>query len=383
MADSHLHVHEHLHDRHDRSGSWTSLSGLLLLAGWAVESAVAAYWLEGLAGHSHDARAAILYAGAALAGLWPMWPRALASLRHRHLDMHVLVCLSVVGAAAIGEWSEGAAVAFLFALAHRMEAWSLERARAALSDLLGEGSGDVWKGMHQAAPTQRWIERFAGIYTPIVTASALGVATLPPFIDGQWGLWFYRALVFLVLACPCALVISTPVTVAAAVTSAARAGVLIKGGASLEQAARARASTVESLEAVGVTVATRHDPPDRVARAEVVVRGDPEQARAFLVEHAGRAMAVIYQNVGVALATKLVFLGFASAGAAPLWMAVLADTGATVVVTLNGLRLLQALKDRPQQTNTTIETKDSKDAKNAKDREATLSPNATHETRAS
>lgn len=335
-------AHEHAHGHHDRSGVWTALSGAFLLAGWAVEGVQADHWLEGFAGHSHDPRASVLYAMAALAGLWPMWPRALASLRHRHLDMHVLVCLSVVGAAAIGEWSEGAAVAFLFALAHRMEAWSLERARVALSGLAGAGATDVLDGMHRAAPTERWIERFAAIYTPIVTASALAVATLPPMVDGEWGVWFYRALVFLVLACPCALVISTPVTVVAAVTSAARVGVLIKGGAPLEQAARARSSTVEALAEAGVDVAELTDAPSRIASAGVVVRGNANHARAFLVGHAKRAMSVIRQNVAVALATKLAFLTFAIVGAAPLWMAVLADTGATVLVTLNGLRLLRA-----------------------------------------
>lgn len=335
-------VRDHRHDHHDHSGAWTGLSGALILVGWAVEGANADHWLEGFVGHAHDPRASVLYALAALAALWPMWPRALASLRYRHLDMHVLVCLSVVGAAAIGEWSEGAAVAFLFALAHRMEAWSLERARIALSTLVGDGTAHVWDGMHRAAPTERWIERFAAIYTPIVTVSALAVATVPPVLDGHWGVWFYRALVFLVLACPCALVISTPVTVVSAVTSAARAGVLIKGGAPLERAARAQASTIEALSAAGLVIAGMSDAPDRIARAEIVVRGDADHARAFLVRHARRAMGVIRQNVGVALATKLVFLAFAAIGAAPLWMAVLADTGATVAVTLNGLRLLRA-----------------------------------------
>ena len=153
----------------------------------------------------------------------------MASLRHVRLDMHVLVCLSVLGAAAIGEWSEGAAVAFLFALAHRMEAWSIERARAAIAALVGRGLAPVGEGAAQSAAVERWIERFAAIYTPVVTGAALVVAVVPPLVDGQWAVWFYRALVFLVLGCPCALVISTPVTVVAALTSAARRGVLDQG----------------------------------------------------------------------------------------------------------------------------------------------------------
>jgi cation transport ATPase len=112
------------------------------------------------------------YAVAALAGLWPMIPRAFASLRFRRLDMHVLVCLSAVGAAAIGQWAEAATVAFLFALAHLMEAWSIDRARHAVANLVGHEPGWGADGGHRAAPVERWIERFAAIYTPVVTFAA-------------------------------------------------------------------------------------------------------------------------------------------------------------------------------------------------------------------
>ena len=87
------------------------------------------------------------------------------------------------------------------------------------------------------APTQRFVDRFAAIYTPVVFAVAIAVALLTPFLmDLTWLEALYKALVLLVIACPCALVISTPVTVVSGLSAAARRGILIKGGTYLEEA---------------------------------------------------------------------------------------------------------------------------------------------------
>ena len=93
----------------------------------------------------------------------------------------------------------------------------------------------------QRAPTQAFVERFARYYTPAVIALAIGIAVVPPFVLGQpLDTWFYRALVLLVISCPCALVISTPVSVVSAIATAARRGVLIKGGVHLERVGAVR-----------------------------------------------------------------------------------------------------------------------------------------------
>ena len=99
------------------------------------------------------------------------------------------------------------------------------------------------------APTQRFVDQFSRIYTPVVFAIAVGVAVVPPlFMAGLWLDWVYKALVLLVIACPCALVISTPVTIVSGLAAAARQGILIKGGAYLE---RGRKLTWLALDKTG------------------------------------------------------------------------------------------------------------------------------------
>ncbi len=91
------------------------------------------------------------------------------------------------------------------------------------------------------APTQRFVDKFAQVYTPIVFVMAVAVAVLPPlFLGGDWFDWVYKALVLLVIACPCALVISTPVTIVSGLAAAARQGILIKGGVYLEEGRKLR-----------------------------------------------------------------------------------------------------------------------------------------------
>jgi Cd2+/Zn2+-exporting ATPase len=277
---------------------------------------------------------------AIISGSWVIAPKAIAAARRFAPDMNLLMTVAVFGALGIGEWSEGAAVAFLFGLSELLESFSVARARRAIQSLLklspetallkngdtfsevpvekvrvgdiiavksgvripldgavisgassvdqapitgesmpvekkqddqvfagtinGEGSLEVrvTKGysdttlakiihlveeaQSQKARSQRFVDVFAKYYTPSVIALAVLVFLIPPIAAGAaWSVWFYRALVLLVIACPCALVISTPVSIVSGLTAMARRGVLIKGGAFLEAIGQLKALAVD------------------------------------------------------------------------------------------------------------------------------------------
>ncbi|MGB0798650.1 MAG: heavy metal translocating P-type ATPase, partial [Planktomarina sp.] len=128
------------------------------------------------------------------------------------------------------------------------------------------------------AEVEQWVTKFARIYTPIVMLLAIAIAVLPPvLLGGAWSYWFYNALVLLVIACPCALVISTPVSIVAALTSSARAGVLIKGGAYVEAPGRTLALAMDKTGTI-----TMGEPEV----AEIYPLGDASDADLLIVASA-------------------------------------------------------------------------------------------------
>lgn len=125
------------------------------------------------------------------------------------------------------------------------------------------------------APSEQWVERFARYYTPAMMGLALLIAICPPLLAAaSWSVWIYNALVLLVIACPCALVISTPVSVVSALTRAANHGILIKGGRYLEAAAGLRAIAIDKTGTLtrGEPVVKEVIPLNGHSRAELLER---------------------------------------------------------------------------------------------------------------
>ena len=149
------------------------------------------------------------------------------------------------------------------------------------------------------APVQSFVDRFARVYTPIVLVLAAAVAVLPPLFEaGSIATWVYRALVLLVIACPCALVISTPVSIVAALSAAARHGVLIKGGTYLERLSAIRiiafdktgTLTTGQLDVTDVAVVGKTIALDVIRLAAAVEARSAHPVAAAITRHAQALM---------------------------------------------------------------------------------------------
>ncbi|AZG15457.1 heavy metal translocating P-type ATPase [Cupriavidus pauculus] len=331
--------------------------------------------------------AALALATVLLAGLG-VYRKGWIAVRNGNLNINALMSIAVTGAMFIGQWPEAAMVMALFALAERIEAASLDRARNAVRGLMAmapeqatvlqpDGTwqavpartvtvgatvrlrpgervaldGRVMRGqsaLDQApitgesvpvdkspgdalfagsinqsgeleyavtapandstlsriihaveaaqgsrAPTQRFVDQFARIYTPVVFAIAVGIAVVPPLAMGApWLAWIYKALVLLVIACPCALVISTPVTIVSGLAAAARRGILIKGGVYLEQGHRLKWLALDK------TGTLTHGKPAQTDFA--LLADDVPQARAIAASLAGRSDHPVSRAVAIA-----------------------------------------------------------------------------------
>ncbi len=182
-------------------------------------------------------------------------------------------------------------------------ALEVESTKAANDTTLARIIRLVEQAHSRRARSEQWVEAFARIYTPAVILLAIAVFVIPPaFFGGLWDDWFYRALVLLVIACPCALVISTPVSIVAALACSARQGVLIKGGTYVEQPARLKAVALDKTgtltrgqpAVVGLIPLDGHSEAELLERAAALEsRSTHPLARAILAHAAEREVRTI------------------------------------------------------------------------------------------
>jgi Zn2+/Cd2+-exporting ATPase len=354
-------------------------SGLAILAGWLLTLR-----------HAPEPWIILCFGLAMLIGGFATIRQGLRALARLRFDMNGMMTVAVIGAALIGQWEEGAVVAFLYAVSNWLEGFTQDRARRSIRGLMdlaprtarvrrdgaelvipveeiavgdrlliqpgeklpadgviragasavnqaaitGESvpvdraAGDpvyagtlnahgaleveatrraddttlahiihlVEEAQSQRAPSQQFVDRFARIYTPIVFAIALAVMVCPPlFFGAAWGAWIYRGLALLILSCPCALVVSTPVTIVSAISAAARHGIMIKGGAHLEELGRIQAVALDKTgtltlghpEVVDI-LSLDHQEPEQVLSLAAAVEAHSEHPLARAIVRAAR-----------------------------------------------------------------------------------------------
>jgi len=175
----------------------------------------------------------------------------------------------------------------------RVSSLARDSTLARLIEMVEEAQG-------QKAPAQRWVDSFARYYTPAVMSVALLTAVLPPLVLGaSWSEWIYKALALLILACPCALVISTPVSIVSAIGAASRQGVLIKGGAHLEAAGAVTAvafdktgTLTEGTPRVTAILSFNGATENEVLTFAAAVERDSEHPLAGAILHAASARGI-------------------------------------------------------------------------------------------
>ena len=317
-----------------------------------------------------------LYIVAMVLGGWGNFRKAAYALRRLNFNMSVLMSVAVAGAVGIGQYEEGATVAFLYAISDLLEGWTMEKSRRSIRQLMdltpklarvkrngketdlpvediavgetliihpGEKialDGEIRQGkssINQAAitgeslpvekgpgapvfagtlntygalevevtrlvqdttiariihlveaaqvkraPSQAYVEKFAAVYTPVVMALAAGIVFLPPLLLGlDWQPWIYRGLALLVVACPCALVVSTPAAIVSAIGNAARNGILIKGGIYLEEMGAVQAIALDKTGTLteGRPVVTDIVPLNSLPAADLLALAADVEAR--------------------------------------------------------------------------------------------------------
>lgn len=373
----------------------TTCSGLLLLSAVSLHAVISKSLWESLGlvdeqvVHELPLATKVMFALSALAGLWVVLPKAWYALVRVRPDMNLLMTVAVLGAIAIEEWFEAAAVGFLFSVSLALESWSVARARRAVAALMelspptarlketqqevpaesvsvgtvilvrpgeripldgrvtagqshvnqspitgesvpvskstdeevfaGTINGDgaleirttkvagettlaniirmVGEAQSRRAPSEQWVDKFARYYTPLVMLLAALVLIVPPLAFGAaWQVWFYNALVLLVIACPCALVISTPVSIVAALAAAARQGVLVKGGIFIEVPASISAFafdktgtlTIGRPSVVEVVPLNGHSAEELMLRAAAMEQHSDHPLAEAIVRHAAK-----------------------------------------------------------------------------------------------
>ena len=332
---------------------------------------------------------------------WDILREAVRNILHGEVfDENFLMVVATIGAFALaivedtGDYDEAIAVMLFFQIGEYFQAYAVGKSRKSIAALMGNRTGNAATCAPNLIPdfdsdantsdSEAFITRFARYYTPVVCYGALAVAILPPLvlmiINGGYDAastvqsfetWLYRALTFLVISCPCALVISIPLSFFAGIGGASRHGILIKGSNILERLARVKTviSSENGAEALEEAMNNRRNAKEccaymgsedadapalmradvgiamgekasyaAIEAADVVLTDDDTQKITKAINIARRSLGIVWQNIIMAIGIKVIVLVLSVFGITSMWLAVFADVGVLVIAVVNAMR---------------------------------------------
>ena len=259
-------------------------------------------------------------------GIDVIWNAIKGIVHGEWFDENFLMTVATLGVFALAifegndDYGEAISVILFFRIGEYFQGYASMKSKKKIEALGIEKSGSS----RSTSQSEAFITRFAKVYTPFVCCGALILAIIAPLInmaigggDADWNTWIYRALTFLVISCPCALVISIPMTFFASIINASKHGILITDGCGLEQLNKGTFPSGEIVFADNNP--SKHNIAKKIAR---------------------RCMNIVWQNIFFAIGVKIIVLILSAFGITSMWLAIFADTGIMILAVLNAMRAL-------------------------------------------
>ena len=259
-------------------------------------------------------------------GIDVIWNAIKGIVHGEWFDENFLMTVATLGVFALAifegndDYGEAISVILFFRIGEYFQGYASMKSKKKIEALGIEKS----EGSRSTSQSEAFITRFAKVYTPFVCCGALILAIIAPLInmaigggDANWNTWIYRALTFLVISCPCALVISIPMTFFASIINASKHGILITDGCGLEQLNKGTFPSGEIVFADNNP--SKHNIAKKIAR---------------------RCMNIVWQNIFFAIGVKIIVLILSAFGITSMWLAIFADTGIMILAVLNAMRAL-------------------------------------------
>ena len=259
-------------------------------------------------------------------GIDVIWNAIKGIVHGEWFDENFLMTVATLGVFALAifegndDYGEAISVILFFRIGEYFQGYASMKSKKKIEALGIEKS----ESSRPTSQSEAFITRFAKVYTPFVCCGALILAIIAPLInmaigggDADWNTWVYRALTFLVISCPCALVISIPMTFFASIINASKHGILITDGCGLEQLDKG------SFPSGEIVFADNNPSKHNIAK-----------------KIAHRCMNIVWQNIFFAIGVKIIVLILSAFGITSMWLAIFADTGIMILAVLNAMRAL-------------------------------------------